>query len=371
MPGEVGGSEVVARRLLGALRERAPGIEWIVYAGPEALGSLAAESWAGGVRLVEAPLPSSSKPLRVLGELTWLPMRARRDRVQLLHSMGTTAPVAGGPPSVVTVLDLIYHHVPETFPRLARAGLRALVPAGARHARRVIAISESGRKDLVATLRLPPDKVDVVHLGLGMAPAPDPTPPHELRARHAIRPGPIVLSVAAGLRHKNLERLLAAFAALAPERAATLVLVGHAGLDQARLRARAAALGIADRCVFTGWIEARELEGLYRAAALFAYPSLLEGFGMPILEAMARGVPVACSSASALPEVAGGAAELFDPHDVPSISAALERLLDDPRRRDELVARGRRRASEFTWDRAAEGTLAVYERALGRGQATA
>jgi glycosyltransferase involved in cell wall biosynthesis len=361
----------MARRLIGALAAARPDLELVVYCGPEALDSLRAEPWAPRASFVPAPQPSRSKPRRVAAELTWLPARALRDRVELLHSLGTTAPVVSPVPGVVSVLDLIYHHFPETFPAASRLGLRVLVPAAARRARRVIALSHAGKRDLVQTLGLDPARIDVVHLGAGMAPVAEPLPDAELRARHRLGRAPVVLSVSAALRHKNLDRLLAAFARLRARHDATLVLVGQSGLDTQRLRGLAARLGVADDVRFTGWVEDRELEALYRAASVFVYPSLLEGFGLPLLEAMRRDVPVACSNASALPEVAGDAAELFDPYDEGAIAAAIERVLRDPRLRAELVARGRRRHQTFTWERAAEATLGVYERALSSPRATA
>jgi glycosyltransferase involved in cell wall biosynthesis len=312
-----------------------------------------------------SPAPSRSKPLRVAAELTWLPGRARRDRLELLHSLGTTSPVVSPVPSVVSVLDVIYHHFPETFPAASRWGLRLVVPAGARRARRVIAISEAGKRDLVETLRLPPGKVDVVHLGFMESAAAAPAPERELRERWALGDRAIVLTVAAPLRHKNLARLVEAFALVSERRDASLVIVGHAGLDTERLTRRAEELGIGARVHFTGWIDDHDLEGLYRSASAFVYPSLMEGFGMPVLEAMYRGVAVACSNVSAMPEVAGDAAELFDPTDTSAIAAAVTRLLDDPARREELVARGSERWKAFSWERAAEETLAVYERARG------
>jgi glycosyltransferase involved in cell wall biosynthesis len=271
---------------------------------------------------------------------------------------------------VVTVLDLIYHHFPDTFPLASRLGLRAVVPLGARRADRVIAISAAARDDIVATLGLPPGKVEVVHLGFGMPPSPRVTNEGELRARLGLGRSEIVLTVSAALRHKNLEGLLEAFGRVASGHDARLVVAGHAGLEQERLERQAAALGLAGRVLFTGWIEQPDLEGLFAAARVFAYPSLMEGFGMPVLEAMARGVPVACSAVSALPEVAGDAAELFDPRDPAAIAAAIERLLDDPARRSELVARGRARPAEFTWERAARGTLESYRRAIRSREST-
>src|SRR3954452_19265127 len=165
VPGEVGGSETAARATLGAMRAVAPDLDAVVYCGPEARESLAAEPWAAGWELIASPVPSRSKPKRIGAEMTWLPRRARRDGVGLLHSMGTTNPIVARVPTVVSVLDVIYHHFPGTFPRVARLGLEVLVPLGARRARRVIAISEAGKRDVAATLRLPLDKVDVVPLG--------------------------------------------------------------------------------------------------------------------------------------------------------------------------------------------------------------
>ena len=364
VPGQVGGSEIYARNLLHAVHELRPELELVVYVGPEAVETLSTEPWAAAATFVPSPLRSSNKPLRVASELTWLPARLRRDRVDLLHSLGTTSPPLCPVPSVVTVLDLIYRHFPETFPLASRLGLRALVPTGARRADRVIAISQAGKRDLIDTLGLEPGNVDVVYLGFGMSPAADPLPEAELRDRYGLGDGPVVLTISAALRHKNLERLIRAFARVTAAHDAHLVVVGHSGLEQDALRAAADAQGIADRVVFTGWVDDAVVEGLYAVATVFAYPSLLEGFGLPLLEAMRRDVPVACSNVSALPEVAGDAAELFDPHDDNAIARAVARLLVDAERRGELIARGRERWPQFTWERAARETLAVYDRVL-------
>jgi len=365
VPGEVGGSEVYARELLSAIHRLEPELELVVYCAPEAAEQLAGTDWGAGATLRTAPGRSRSKPLRAALEQTWLPLRARRDRVELLHSLGTTAPIFGSVPSVVTVLDLIFDHVPSTFPPLSRAGLRLIVPRAARRAAAVVAISQHGREDVASELGVARDGVFVTYLAAGGGGAAPATTEAELRRRFELYSSQVVLCVSAALAHKNLERLIDAFAPLARERDTTLVLVGHGGADRDALAARAAAAGIGDRVRLTGWIERSELEGLYRAALVFAYPSLIEGFGIPILEAMARGVPVACSTAGALVEVAGSAAEFFDPLDVGAITAALQRLLDDGRRREELIALGRAREREFSWDRCAAATLAVYEWVLG------
>jgi glycosyltransferase involved in cell wall biosynthesis len=342
-------------------------MELVAYVAPEAVESLRREPWSQGVRFVVSPVRSRVKPLRVAAEMTWLPARLRRDGVDLLHSLGTTTPIFCPVSSVVSVLDVIYHHFPETFPFASRLGLRAVVPAGARRADRVIAISHAGKRDIVETLGIDPGKIDVVHLGFGMKESARATPSAEVRERYGVDGRPLVLTVSSALRHKNLDRLLVAFAQVARDRPEMLVLVGHGGLDQDALRARAAELGIGGRVAFTGWIEDADLEGLYATADVFVYTSLMEGFGMPVLEAMRRGVPVACSDVSALAEVAGDAAELFDPYDVDAIAAAVRRLLEHPEHSAELVARGHARCLQFTWERAADETLESYARALGAG----
>ena len=368
VPGHVGGSEVYAKELLAALHALAPGLELVVYCAPEARAALAATPWARAAALVAAPVPSRNKPARFLLEQTWLPTRAARDRVQLLHSLGTTAPVLGRVPSVVTVLDLIYHHVPGTFPPASRLGLELIVPLAARRAAAVIAISQAGRDDIAGTLAIAPERVAVSPLGLGVSDAPARTAPEVLRARYALgAEQAVILCASAALPHKNLERLITSVARLAPVHDVVLVLVGHAGRDTERLAAHARRAGVGERVRLTGWIERADLEGLYNLARVFAYPSLIEGFGMPLLEAMARGVPVASSNAAALAEVGGDAAEYFGPHDVAAMAAAIARLLDDETRRRELIARGRARAREFTWERCARDTLAVYRRVAAAG----
>jgi glycosyltransferase involved in cell wall biosynthesis len=143
-----------------------------------------------------------------------------------------------------------------------------------------------------------------------------------------------------------------------------LVLAGYRTPHEDELRARAQALGVADDVRLVGWVTGEEVEGLWALTEAFVFPSLYEGFGLPVLEAMARGVAVACSNASSLPEVAGDAALLFDPTDEAAIAAAVSRLLDDPQEAQRLRDAGTRRAAEFTWQRTARATLDSYERAL-------
>lgn len=362
VPGAVGGSETYARELTAALSALRPDDEFIVYVGDEAAAVLPDSTWGENVRMQSLGFKASGKPRRIAAELLQLPRRAERDGVDLLHSLGTTSPLHGRVPRVVSVLDLVFHHFPQTFPRAAQRGLEVLVPRGARRADRVIAISQATKDDLASTYSIDPQKIDVTLLGHGISEIGNSTPAAELRQRFALGEAPVALCVASGLAHKNLPRLLEAFKQVGAQ--ARLVVVGHAGLEHESLIAQAHALGIADRVTFTGWMDEADLNGFYAAAELFVYPTLLEGFGLPVLEAMARGVAVACSSTSSLPEVAGDAALTFDPEDTSAIARAIEKLMNDPELRDQLTERGRERAAEFTWQRCAEQTWATYEKTL-------
>jgi glycosyltransferase involved in cell wall biosynthesis len=242
---------------------------------------------------------------------------------------------------------------------------RAVVPRVARRADRVVAISSASARDIERLLRVPRERIDVVPLGFGTARRTEPTPARELRARLGLGEGPIVLNVAMQKVHKNqvaLVRALPAVRGVVPD--AQLVLPGAATPYEDKLRAEAARVGVDDAVVFPGYVGDADLEGLYASASAFVFPSLNEGFGLPVLEAMGRGVPVVTSSVSALPEVAGDAALLVDPSSVDEIADATARVLTDTGLRDRLVDAGRGRAAAFTWERAARGTLDTWRRAM-------
>jgi glycosyltransferase involved in cell wall biosynthesis len=257
--------------------------------------------------------------------------------------------------------DLIFLRHTDTTTNVLARGLALLVPAVARSATRLIADSAATAADLDELLGVPAAKVDVVPLGPGAPPAVAPMDEAQLRAELGLGDRPLVLSVSARRPHKNLARLIEAMARL-PH--AALVLPGYPGVYDDELREIARRHGVDDRVHQCGWVDEAQLEGLYAAATCLAFPSLAEGFGLPVLEAMARDLPVACSGVSALPEVAGDAALLFDPLSVDAIAGAVGHLLDDPALRARLVQRGRDRAARFSWERTASETVASYGRAL-------
>ncbi len=360
VPGETGGSEIYARRLVPALAETGR-VELVLLASVEGAPAIRAEPWAGSLEVQELPVRATGRGRRVMAEQLALPRAARRAGVDLLHNLFSTAPARPGVPQVTTIHDLIYRRSPEAHSRLRRLGMRVVVPLAARRSTRIIAISEATKRDVVSMLGVDPARVDVVYEGPGFSPVP-PASEEEIRRRHSLGEAPIVLSVSAHRPHKNLERLIEAVAAL--EQPAVLVVPGYETPWEGEIARRVQRAGAEMRVRLLGWIGDAELEGLYESAACLAFPSLAEGFGLPVLEAMARGLPVACSNTTSLPEVAGEAALYFDPTDVEAMRDAIGRLLDDPALRQRLAAAGRKRAASFTWERAAEGTISSYERAL-------
>lgn len=364
VPGETGGMEVAAREVIPALVAQAPQMRFTAFINREAAAAKDGP-WGELLPAVTVPVNARNRVQWVLGEQTLLPLLAARAGVQLMHSMASTAPLWGGFRRVVTVHDLIYARFPDAHAGIRDKGMKLLVPAGARRSERVIADSHSTREDLITLAGIAPERIDVVPLGLGAVRRCAPLAERDTRARFDLGERRVVLSLSAKRPYKNLLALLGALARLpAPERP-VLVLPGYATDHELELRARACALGIDADVRFPAWVSADELEGLWALTQAFVFPSLYEGFGLPVLEAMARGVPVACSNASSLPEVAGDAALLFDPRDEGAIAQALARLLSDPALAEILRTRGLQRAREFTWERSASLTLDSYARALG------
>jgi glycosyltransferase involved in cell wall biosynthesis len=365
VPGETGGMEVYARELIPALLAAAPaGMRFTAFVNRETAAARSGP-WGELLPAVTVPVSARKRTQWVLGEQVLLPRLAARRGVDLVHSLASTAPLWGDFRRVVTVHDLIYARFPEAHSGLREQGMKLLVPRAARRSARVIADSQSTRADLIELLGIDSEQIDVVPLGLGTVRRTQPLPEDEVRARFGLGERRVVLSLSAKRPHKNLATLIAALAQIPAEDRPLLVLPGYPTRHEKELRERSTAAGVAGDVRFLGWASGAEIEGLWAIAEAFVFPSLYEGFGLPVLEAMARGVPVACSNASSLPEVAGEAALLFDPRDERGIAAALRRLLQDDALRERLRALGQARASEFTWERAARLTLASYARALG------
>jgi glycosyltransferase involved in cell wall biosynthesis len=365
VPGETGGMEVAARELIPALIEAAPELRFTAFINREAAAAKDGP-WGELLPAVTVPINARNRIQWVRGEQLLLPRLAARAGVDLVHSLASTAPARGDFRRVVTVHDLIYARFPEAHAGVRDLGMRVLVPLAVRRSDRVIVDSHSTQRDLRELLGTDAERIDVVPLGIGTVARSKPLPERELRERLHLGERPVALSLSAKRPHKNLLALIGALALIPVEHRPLLVLPGYPTEHEASLRERARTAGVTGDVCFLDWLSGEEFEGLWQVAQVFVYPSLYEGFGLPVLEAMARGVPVACSNTSSLPEVAGDAALLFDPHDESAIADALLRLLGDRTLCEQLRARGLARVAEFTWERTARLTLESYRRALGR-----
>jgi glycosyltransferase involved in cell wall biosynthesis len=279
------------------------------------------------------------------------------------HVLPFVIPVRRLPPSVVTVHDLGYRYFPEAHTRFQRVYLELSTRWNAWAARRIIAISQATAEDLRRYYATPAGKIRVIHEAVEPpTDAPEASP--ERLARYGLRQ-PYALFVGTIQPRKNLGRLMEAYARL--HRAGyvdwDLVLAGGKGWLSDKLFAQAHALGLGDHIHFPGYVPDEDLPALLRGARFFCFPSLFEGFGLPVLEAQQTGVPVMCANNSALPEIAGDAAILVDPLDVDAIAEAMLRLSQDEALRQELIARGFENVKRFSWEKAARETLAVLEEA--------
>ena len=356
-PGDSGGPETYLRELVRALAAEYPDLHMDVLTTGAGERSLRADGFGDIAGLRALPAEEYRRFRRQFAEQLLVQVHARRARADLLHSLASTGPIrTPGLRSVLTLHDVTFMHTP-TFGRVTTWGMTQVVRRAARDADSLIAVSAAARDEICATLGIDPARFTVVPHGLGEVPRAEPAPETPLRERLRLS-GRVVLCVAAVRPHKNQELLVRALPHLPAD--VTVVLAGrHEGYDE-RLRALAAELGVSERLRLAGYLPDAELERLWLMAGCAAFPTRAEGFGLPVLEAMARGVPLACSDIPVLREVGGHVPEYFDPADPAAAATAILAALADRER----GGRGLERAGRFSWADAARGTMEAYERAL-------
>ena len=292
-----------------------------------------------------------------------LPVNLVTGGIDLYHAPDfTLPPVFPGTRTVLTVHDLSFVRDPESAMPVLRKYLNKVVPRSVRGATHVLADSEATREDLMALYGTPREKITVLYSGVNpmFQPVRDADRLASVRARYGIGAAPYVLAVSTLQPRKNYSRLIQALARQ-PDPKLRLVIVGGKGWLYDAIFAEVSRSGLEGRVIFAGFAADDDLPALYSGARVVAYPSTYEGFGLPILEGYACGTPVVTSTASCLPEVAGGAALLVDPLDVDAIATALHQAASDDALRADLIARGFERVRPFTWDNAAKQLLGVYE----------
>jgi glycosyltransferase involved in cell wall biosynthesis len=343
-----------ARHLLGALGELAA-----AGATPHRFTAFvhAPDLHIPGVDLAVTHFPLERPEARIAWEQTLLPLALVRRRADVVHGLVNVLPLATQVRGVVTVHDLSFVLTPETLPPLKRAYLTRLCAASVHRAAAVIAVSRQTAADVIRCFNISPAKMHVVHNGV--APTFTPGDPEKMehfrRARNL--PPRYLLYLGTLEPRKNLVLLIRAFARW---RAMQVVETGAAAGSTDTIFAEVQNLGLADAVLFPGFIPSAELPDWYRGATAFVYPSLFEGFGLPVLEAMACGAPVICSRAASLLEVAGSAALTVPAADEEALAHAIRLLCDQPALAAELRRRGLHQAAKFSWRRSAEQTIQVY-----------
>lgn len=358
-----GGNETYIKNLIRALAALDGDNRYTIYLA----NAQAAAEWRNGfarqhpnftIQQIPQPTPLVRVPVFLAYEL-------RRHPVDVLHVQYTAPPFCPAP-VVATIHDLAFEHLPETFTRRGAFQLKLTVRRTARRAARIATVSEFSRQDLLRTYGLAPEKVAVTYNGLEEQFTPTPNSAEEataIRQRFGISRD-FILAVGSLQPRKNLVRLIRAYAKLRTEQpafTAQLVIVGRKLWLHHEIFAEVARQPWAQDVILTGYVADEDLPPLYRAARVFVYPSLFEGFGLPPLEALACGTTVVTSDNSSLPEVVGDAALLIEPQDEAAIAQAILQATSDEALRTRLRTAGLERARRFTWRTAAEQTLALYQ----------
>jgi glycosyltransferase involved in cell wall biosynthesis len=359
----LGGNESYATNLIEALAKVDSINRYTLYVTRREALDRFSNRWSNfSVRTTLPHTPLIRIPLTISAEL-------RRNPVDVLH-VQFTAPPFSPCPVVVSIHDLSFEHLPQTFKWRSRKQLRITVRRSAREATQVIALSEFARQDIIASYHVGSEKVSVIPLAAPphFGPVQDEGELQRVRQTYGIE-GDYILSVGAIQPRKNLSRLVAAYSRLRwarPEvKLPKLVLVGKcAWLYDETLRT-IKELEVSDSVILTGYVREGDLPALYSGALCFVYPSYFEGFGLPPLEAMKCGAPVIVGNKTSLPEVVGDAGVLIDPFDVDELASAIQRVITDSNLRAQLRVKGLERAKLFDWQETARQTLSVYKKAAG------
>jgi glycosyltransferase involved in cell wall biosynthesis len=343
---------------LGHLPQDSAGFDYTVFARD---GS---ELPAGSpLRVVNTRWPTERPLVRILWEQLALPIEVGRHKLDLLHGTAFITPIWSRCPAVVTVYDLSFIHFPERYTAARRRYLTGQARRSCLSARRILTISESGRQDVHRIFGVPLERIDIVRPGVAGSFYPRPAAEIQAFRDRQELSGPFVLHVGTLQPRKNILVLVEAFARLADTKV-QLVLAGGKGWLYDEIFARVAELGLQSRVRFPGYVPDADLPLWYNAAALLVFPSVYEGFGMPVVQAMASGTPVIAADTSSIPEAAGRAARLFEPQDVKALAGHMAAVLDDAEVANTMRGEGLSQARKFSWQRAGRELVASYQRAL-------
>lgn len=363
--GKGGGIERYLRGLLKWLAIIDKKNEYLLFGNKDNAGTFELRE---NFREIISPVSARVRPAKILWEQIFLPFQLKKEKVDIVLSAGNIAPKLTFCPSIVIIYDLISFAYPENFSLAERLALKYLLYRTATFADRIITISESSKKEIQKWLGVSEDKISVVYGGCDENFRKDEIDIERAKNKFGIKNGFIFCS-ASLRRYKNLDGLIRAYNILKKKYAITqkLVLAGHKEKYYEEMQELVKLLGLQNDVIFTGFITEDELRSLYSSADTIVYPSFYEGFGLPLLEAMASGTPVVASDSTSIPEVVGDAGLLFDPHNINEMAETIYSVIKDKDLKKVLISKGFERIKEFTWERTAEGVLGVINSAVKTG----
>lgn len=358
--GKGGGIERYLRNLIKALQKLDHENRYIIFTNKDNTGTFDLKE---NFKEYFSPVSARFRPMKILWEQFLLPFQVKAAGIDVLFSPGNVSPLFVSCPSVVVIHDLIPFVRPDNFNKIELGALRLLLYLTAKMASGIITVSRSSKRGIIDRFRISSDKIFVIYLAcdqtfLYSQPSVEET--GKLKKQYGIK-GDFILCTASTRPYKNFDRLLLAFRLLKKRHKVKhcLVIVGAPGRHHRFLLKMVADLGLNEDVIFTGFVPDKVLPTLYSAASVFVYPSLYEGFGLPILEAMACGTPVVASNAASLPEVVGDAGLIFDPYNIEEMCKKIYRILSNEEPRNELITKGKQRARNFSWEKTAKEVVNV------------
>jgi glycosyltransferase involved in cell wall biosynthesis len=360
--GEGGGIERYLRNLIKAFQKIDHKNEYTVFTNKDNTGTFDLQN---NFKEYFSPISARFRPMKILWEQFILPLQVKRAGIDVLFSPGNISPFLVPCPSVVVIHDLIPYIQPDNFTKAELYPLKCLLRSTAKKATKIITDSVSSEREILNRFNIPSDKIKVVYAACDeIFLYCDASVESKARIKKTLGiNGDFILYTASTRPYKNIDGLLKAFSLLKKKHGIKhrLVITGLAGRGHQALVKMVADLELEEEVVFTGYLSDEALLSLYSGASAFVYPSFYEGFGLPVLEAMACGTPVVASNATSLPEVVGQAGLLFDPCSVEQMSEEIRKVLTDKQCRLELTSNGKQRVREFSWERTAKGVLDVLQ----------
>lgn len=365
--GRGGGIERYLRNLITALGRIDQVHEYVLFTNIDNAGTF---DLPRNFRECPSPVSARIRPMKILWEQMVLPFQVKSAGIDVLLSPGNICPLFCPCPSLVVIHDMVPFVRPEDFSLMEKGTMKGLIRLSSRRALKIITDSRSSERQIRALLHVAPEKTVMIYPGCDEG---------FLHYRHSLQEeamlrrdmhikGDYLLYTASTRPYKNTGRLIQAFRILRDRYGVrqSLVITGIPGRDQGSLEELAGVLGLCNDTVFTGYVNERYLPALYAGASVFVYPSLYEGFGLPVLEAMACGTPVAAAMSTSLPEVVGDAGVLFDPYDPEDMAEKIRRIIAEEGLRTRLIRKGRERVLDFSWARAAEEMLLQMKRVVAQ-----